>query len=248
MTDLSGAPFTAFVWGLVLSAVLQSGTAVMILLIAFTQQGLLAPAAVLPLVLGANVGATSTAFVAASGLAAEGRRVAWGHLAMKVAAALLFLPLAPLALSAMSGTSRDGGHLAQRPHRLQPGARVPLPPAAAVVPRAGRFSPRDCTAGGRSSRLEHSGRRRGARAGGARDRADGRHHPEIRRRGRDRPGGGGPIDRIAKATTTWMSYVEIKVFLSSGRLRSTVADTEGGGVHRRRHRPEHRGFHRQDGD
>lgn len=116
MADLSGAPFTAFVWGLVLAALLQSGTAVMILLIAFTQQGLLAPAAVLPLVLGANVGATSVAFVAASGLAAEGRRVAWGHLAMKVAGALLFFPLAPLALSAMSDASRDGGHLVANAH------------------------------------------------------------------------------------------------------------------------------------
>ncbi len=78
-----------------MSALFQSGTAVMILLIAFSQQGVLPVQAVLPLVLGANVGGTSAAFVAASGLAAEGKRVAWGHLLMKGAGGVLFLPFFP---------------------------------------------------------------------------------------------------------------------------------------------------------
>jgi phosphate:Na+ symporter len=116
VAELAGAPLTAFVWGLFLSALLQSGTAVMILLIAFAQQGLLAPSAVLPLVLGANVGGASVAFVAASGLAAEGKRVAWGHLALKASGALLFLPFLPIAQQAIASVSRDGAHLVANAH------------------------------------------------------------------------------------------------------------------------------------
>lgn len=116
LSELSGAPLTAFVWGLLLSALLQSGTAVMILLIAFAEQGLLAPSAVLPLVLGANVGGTSVAFVAASGLAAEGKRVAWGHLALKASGALLFLPFLPYARQAISWVSLDGAHFVANAH------------------------------------------------------------------------------------------------------------------------------------
>lgn len=91
MADLGGAPLVAFFWGVVLSALFQSGTALVVILIAFTQQGLLSGSAAVPLVLGANVGGTSVAFIAASGLAVEGKRVAWGHMLMKTAGAVLFL-------------------------------------------------------------------------------------------------------------------------------------------------------------
>lgn len=96
MSDLSDAPFTAFAMGAFLAAVFQSGTAVMVLLIAFTQEGLLGAGSVLPFVLGANAGGTIVAFIAASGLASEGRRIAWGHFGMKTGGALLLL----LAISA----------------------------------------------------------------------------------------------------------------------------------------------------
>jgi phosphate:Na+ symporter len=116
MAELSGAPLTAFALGLLFSALLQSGTAVMILLIAFARHGLLAPPAILPLVLGANVGSASVAFVAASGLAVEGKRVAWGHLALKSAGALLFLPFLPVAHRALASISLDGAHLVANTH------------------------------------------------------------------------------------------------------------------------------------
>ncbi|GAB4372554.1 MAG: Na/Pi cotransporter family protein [Deltaproteobacteria bacterium] len=118
MSDLSTAPVVAFFWGTVLSALFQSGTAVMILLIAFTQQGVLAVGAVLPLVLGANVGATSVAFTATSGLAASGRRVAWGHLLMKTVGALLFLPLYPVAQKLLSFVSPDPSRIVANAHTM----------------------------------------------------------------------------------------------------------------------------------
>lgn len=118
MADLGAAPVVACFWGIVLSVLFQSGTAVLVLMIAFTQQGVLGVEAVLPLVLGANVGATSVAFTAASGLAAGGRRVAWGHMLMKTAGALLFLPLYPVAQELLSAISPDPSRIVANAHTM----------------------------------------------------------------------------------------------------------------------------------
>lgn len=118
IADLGGAPLVAFFLGTVLSALFQSGTAVLILLIAFTQQGILEVPAVLPLVLGANVGGTSVAFTASTGLAAGGRRVAWGHMLMKTVGALLFLPLFPVAQGILSRISPDPSRIVANAHTL----------------------------------------------------------------------------------------------------------------------------------
>jgi phosphate:Na+ symporter len=118
MSDLSGAPLLAFAWGIGLSVVFQSGTAVMILLIAFVQQGMLNLSAVLPLVLGANVGAASIAFVAASGLASGGKRIAWGHILMKTVGALLFLPFFALAKMILVNVSADPSRVVANAHTL----------------------------------------------------------------------------------------------------------------------------------
>ena len=118
MADLAEAPVVAFMWGVALSALFQSGTAVMILLIAFTQQGVLPVSAVLPLVLGANVGGTSLAFTASSGLAAEGRRIAWGHMLMKTIGALLFLPFFSTAQGILSYLSPDPSRIVANAHTM----------------------------------------------------------------------------------------------------------------------------------
>lgn len=118
MMDLGGAPLVAFAWGLFLSALLQSSTALMILLIAFTQENVLPVSAVLPLVLGANVGGSSVAFMASSGLAAEGKRIAWGHVLMKTAGAILFLPFLTLTLEILSFLSPDPSRIVANAHTL----------------------------------------------------------------------------------------------------------------------------------
>lgn len=103
MADLAQAPLVSFLWGMLLSALFQSGTAVMILLIAFSQQGVLPLPAVLPLVLGANVG---------------GRRVAWGHLLMKTVGAALFLPFFSEAQGFLSLMSPDPSRIVANAHTM----------------------------------------------------------------------------------------------------------------------------------
>ncbi len=118
IADLAGAPVVSFFWGVALSALFQSGTAVLIVLIAFTQQGLMPLPAVLPFVLGANVGGSSVAFVAASGLASEGKRVAWGHVLMKTAGALVFLPFFAGAQQVLSMVSPTPSRIVANAHTL----------------------------------------------------------------------------------------------------------------------------------
>jgi phosphate:Na+ symporter len=118
MADLSRAPLVAFAWGTGLAALFQSGTAVLVLLIAFSREGLLSPPAVLPMVVGANVGATTVAFLAAAGLAAAGRRIAWGHMLPKTAMALLFLPLLEAAPEFLGDVAGDPSRIAANGHTL----------------------------------------------------------------------------------------------------------------------------------
>lgn len=116
--DLGNAPLVAFAWGVALSALFQSGTALVVVLIAFAAQGVLSVGAALPLVLGANVGGTSVAFVAASGLAAEGKRVAWGHMLMKTAGSLLFLLFLPAAEAVLALISPDPSRAVANAHSM----------------------------------------------------------------------------------------------------------------------------------
>lgn len=118
MGILGGAPLVAFVLGVALSALFQSGTAVLIVLIAYTQQGVMPVEAVLPIVLGANVGGSSAVLVAASGLAEEGKRVARGHIIMKTAGALLFLPFFSVARSMLSLLSPDPSRIVANAHTM----------------------------------------------------------------------------------------------------------------------------------
>ena len=115
---LGEAPLVAFVLGVGLSALFQSGTAVLIVLIAYPQQGSMPVEAVLPFVLGANVGGSTAAYVAAAGLAAEGRRVALGHILMKTAGALLFLPFYSVAQRVLAVASPDPSRIVANAHTL----------------------------------------------------------------------------------------------------------------------------------
>jgi phosphate:Na+ symporter len=74
--------------------------------------------AVLPLVLGANVGSATVAFTAASGLAGGGRRVAWGHMLMKTIGAVLFFPLYHVAQDLLSAVSSDPSRIVANAHTM----------------------------------------------------------------------------------------------------------------------------------
>ncbi|MCX6911768.1 MAG: Na/Pi symporter [Verrucomicrobia bacterium] len=97
---LMGAAFTA----LVQSSSVTSGIAILMV-----QQGLLPAQAAIPIVVGANVGSTSTALMASIGMRPVARATAVANLLFNAAGALLFLPfLAPLS-NALVALIRDPG-------------------------------------------------------------------------------------------------------------------------------------------
>ncbi|PKK39698.1 Sodium-dependent phosphate transporter [Clostridiaceae bacterium JG1575] len=82
--------------GTVITVLLQSSTATMAVLVTVSLQGGLSLAFALPIIVGANIGTTSTALVSAIGARREAKRAALLHLLFNLLAAAVFLPLGPL--------------------------------------------------------------------------------------------------------------------------------------------------------
>ncbi|MBN1129991.1 MAG: Na/Pi cotransporter family protein [Chitinispirillaceae bacterium] len=96
--DSFSNPLTGLAAGMVLTAAIQSSAATLAIVIAMAHQftfpdnTLPGPAHFLPIVLGANIGTCSTAFLAILQAEIEGVRVAWAHTVFKVIGTLAALP------------------------------------------------------------------------------------------------------------------------------------------------------------
>jgi len=88
-------PLLGIVIGAVFTAIVQSSAATLGLIIALASEGLMPLEAAIPLILGANVGTTGTALLAAIGKSAEAARVSIVHLIFNVIGVLLFVFLIP---------------------------------------------------------------------------------------------------------------------------------------------------------
>lgn len=88
----SSVPWKAVIFGAVLTAVIQSSSVTTGLGVLMVQQGVLAPEAAIPLVIGANIGSTTTALIASLGMGAVARRAARVNTLFNLTGLLLFLP------------------------------------------------------------------------------------------------------------------------------------------------------------
>jgi phosphate:Na+ symporter len=84
--------FLGILAGAVLTAVIQSSSATTGIVIVLASQGLITPIAGIALVLGANIGTSVTALLAAIGKPREAQRAAVAHLLLKVAGVLIWIP------------------------------------------------------------------------------------------------------------------------------------------------------------
>jgi phosphate:Na+ symporter len=91
---LAGArsPLMGVVAGIVITALVQASSITTGLAILLVQQGMLAAAAAIPIVMGANIGTTSTALIASIGMARTARRTALANLVFNILGVALFLP------------------------------------------------------------------------------------------------------------------------------------------------------------
>jgi len=91
LAALAGNPFVAALLGLGVTALVHSSNATAALALAFVAGDLLTAEQGIALVVGANVGTTLTAVVVSASGSVDGRRAAIGHLALKVAGAIIVL-------------------------------------------------------------------------------------------------------------------------------------------------------------
>jgi Na/Pi-cotransporter len=89
---LARTPWLGVLVGLLFTALVQSSSVTTGLAILLVQQGMLPPEAAIPLVVGANLGSTSTALVASIPMAPSARATAIANLLFNLAGVLLFLP------------------------------------------------------------------------------------------------------------------------------------------------------------
>lgn len=90
-------PWIGLAAGAIVTAIIQSSAATLVIIMVMTHSFVLAEGApglanFLPVVLGANIGTCSTAFIAMLQAEIEGFRVAWAHLAFKTIGAAIALP------------------------------------------------------------------------------------------------------------------------------------------------------------
>lgn len=88
-------PLLGLLAGTLLTALIQSSSAFIGIIIVLAQQGFLTLEAGIPLIFGANVGTCITAGLASIGATREARRVALGHVLFKVAGVLVFIAWIP---------------------------------------------------------------------------------------------------------------------------------------------------------
>lgn len=108
------SPWTALAMGIVATAVLQSSSVVVGLAILLVQQGLLPAEAAVAVVIGSNVGTTSTSLMASLRLGTVARRSATANLIFNVTGLLLVAPVLPwFARAIVASTDSPGIAVAQ---------------------------------------------------------------------------------------------------------------------------------------
>ena len=90
--ELTQAPWLGVLMGMVFTALIQSSSVTTGVAILLVQQGTLPAEAAVPIVIGANVGSTSTALVASIGMGAVARATAMANLLFNTAGALIYFP------------------------------------------------------------------------------------------------------------------------------------------------------------
>lgn len=83
--------FYLFTAGLILTVILQTSASALGILMALSASSILSPSDCFAFVLGANVGTTSTAFIASLKGGIDGKRLSLGYFLFKLAGAMLFL-------------------------------------------------------------------------------------------------------------------------------------------------------------
>lgn len=106
---MATTPWLGLIIGMLFTAVVQSSSVTTGLAIIMVQQGVLPPEAAIPIVIGSNVGSTSTALVAGMKMSTVARATAISNLLFNVFGALLYLPFLGEFSKLLIGMTNDAG-------------------------------------------------------------------------------------------------------------------------------------------
>jgi phosphate:Na+ symporter len=86
-------PFYAILFGCLFTAIVQSSSVTTGLAIVFTQQGLLGLENAVPIIMGANIGTTATAFIAVFNMDIAAKKAALSHFLFNTGGVIIFTPI-----------------------------------------------------------------------------------------------------------------------------------------------------------
>ncbi len=112
------SPVYAIGIGILLTLVLQSSSVVTALTVLFTMEGILPFTIAIPLVLGSNIGTTSTVLFVSKDMDIFAKRTAWAHVLFSVAGVVLVFPFLSDFTSYVSSVSSSPGHLVANAHTI----------------------------------------------------------------------------------------------------------------------------------
>jgi phosphate:Na+ symporter len=116
--DGQHSPYIALLAGTALTAVVQSSSVTTGLAILLTQQGLMQPTAAIAVVIGANIGTTSTSLIASLGMGRTAKRAALANLLFNVGGTLLIVPVLPLFSRTVDALVESPGQTVAMAHLL----------------------------------------------------------------------------------------------------------------------------------
>jgi phosphate:Na+ symporter len=105
------APVIGIIIGALLTALIQSSSAFIGILIVLSMQGLLTISAAVPLIIGANVGTAITTVLASLNSSRESKQVALAHTLMKIIAALIAIFFIPSFIKMITSFSSENASL-----------------------------------------------------------------------------------------------------------------------------------------
>lgn len=109
LVAVAATPILGVLIGALLTAMAQSSSVVVGLAVLFANQGILGPTAVIPIVVGSNLGSTSTALLASLGMKTNARRAAVANMAFNGLGVLVVLPFLTPVSRFFAGTVADAG-------------------------------------------------------------------------------------------------------------------------------------------
>lgn len=145
---LNSSPLLGILISAVVTALIHSSAATIGIAISLTHQGAIDLQAAIPIVLGANLGTSTTALLASAVAKPEGKRVAIAHVLTKLAAVILFLPLISVLKTLVEMIGGDTARQVANAHMLfnVATAAIFLPflnPLARFIERTFPFPPKE---------------------------------------------------------------------------------------------------------